>query len=181
MIRKWSWKEWSCEISEASRMELESLWRNIGCAHFSWGELKAWCELSQKWFCISSEYWYFRLLVHCWVLVSLLKSPSFSPFLPPAVLPVHLVWITGTWKFCFLLHCHVVPCGVLGFTLRTCSGFDDKLVHLNHPKSTVDLSFVSNISFKCTWIAKSLLCSLVLFQPCFAMLSLLLSIVLICG
>lgn len=39
---------------------------------------------------------------------------------------------------------------------------------LNHPKSIVDFSFVSNISLKCTWTTKSLLCSLVLFQPCFA-------------
>lgn len=134
MIRKQSWKKWSCEISEASRRELESVWRNIECGPFFWRELKAWSELSQKWFCISSEYWYFGLLTHFWMLFSekdcLLKSPSFFSFLPPVALPVHLMWITGTWKFCFVLHCHVVPSRVLEFSLRTCSGFDDKFFTL---------------------------------------------------
>lgn len=174
MIRKQSWKEWSCKISEASRRELEALWLNKECGPSSWRELKAWSELAWKWICISSEYCYFRLLVHCWMFFSgkdcLLKFPSFSSFLPPVVLPAHLVWITGTWNFCFLLHCHVVPHRVLDFSLKTCSGFDDKLFHLwfKPSQSIVDLSFVSNISFKCTWITKSPLCGLVLFQPCFA-------------
>lgn len=40
-------------------------------------------------------------------------SPSFSCFLPPVLLLVHLVWITETCQFCFLMRCPVVPWVVL--------------------------------------------------------------------
>lgn len=167
MKRMELWNRWSLQKGTWEFMKKYRVWSFLKITE----GLKWTCS---EVFCISSEYWYFRLLAHGWVFFSakdcVLKSPSFSPFLPPVVLPVHLAWIAGTWKFCFLLHCHVVPRRVLDFSLRTRSGFDDRLFHLwfKPSQSIVDLSFMSNISFKCTWITKSLLCSLVLFQPCFA-------------
>lgn len=77
------------------------------------------------------------------------KVVSFLSHFLPLVALVHLAWIAETCWFCFLIHCHVMPCTVLAIQPGTGFSFDDSylICDLNIPSVLLISVFILSLTF----------------------------------